>query len=454
MKPLWFGIFRVREVRNKLFITLGLLAIYRFLTYVPLPGVQPFLLAEVSADPNSPDLVTGFLNLLSGGAYSRLSILALGIYPFSLANGFLKFFTVIFPGLQRRLEEDPREGRRILNLWAYILTAPAALFQAYFLFFGPSASCPLGPVARFNFRISPLSAITILFSLTAGTYLLIWISELISSKGVNGEGFNAIVFSGAAIVLFEDMYKFWQGPQGTVPLPFWQGISSEAVHWLGVGTYILALLLGLVIIVYLTLGRREIPVMYPGRRIGNRMSMPPKAILPIHLTWTWHSATEAQSLLAFPLLISLFFICSPINWLQQAALSVQSTLQPDSLWAGPLLALTILLFAPFLADASFAEQNYAENLKRAGAQIPGVHSGAATQVYLQRIFRRVNFYPTFLAVFVLLIPWIINITFGVDALLLAGEALFLILAFTRNALLHFEAELKLRGYQEKILVRY
>jgi len=82
-----------------------------------------------------------------------------------------------------------------------------------------------------------------------------------------------------------------------------------------------------------------------------------------------------------------------------------------------------------------------------------VHSGAPTQQYLQHVFRRVNFIPTFLAAFVLLIPWLVNITFGVEALLLAGEALFLVLAFTRSALLQFEAELKLHGYQESIVVR-
>jgi preprotein translocase subunit SecY len=291
-----------------------------------------------------------------------------------------------------------------------------------------------------------------LVSLTGGTYLVIWMAELISAWGVRGQGFNAIVFSGAALVLFEDMYKSWQGAQGLASLPLWQGTSPDVRHWLGLAVYILALLLGLVIIVYLSLGKRDVPLMYPGRVSASRFSMPVKATLPINLTWIWQGATDAQSLLAFPLLVSLFFVCSPVSWLQRAALSVQSALQPDSLWAGPLLALTILLFAPFLADASFAEQNYGENLKRAGAQIPGVHSGAPTQKYLQRIFRRVTVFPAVLATMVLLIPWIVNILFGMDALLLAGEALFLVFAFTHNTLSQFEADLKLYGYQERKLV--
>lgn len=439
--------FRSPDVRNKVFVTLGLLALYRLLTFVPLPGVQPFLLTEVAADPSSPDLVTGFLNLLSGGAYSRLSILALGIYPFSLANGILRFAIAASPGLKRRVEDDPREASRYLDLWAHILTAPAALLQAFFLFFGPSASCPLGPVARFDFRTDPLAAVTMLLSLTGGTYMVIWIARWIDARGVRGEGFNAIVFGGAALVLFEDLYKFWQGPEGQVSLPLWRGLSPQALHWLGLGVYIVALLLGLVLITYITLGKREIPVVYPGRRAGNRLSMPVMGSLPINLSWSWHGATDAQSLLTFPLLVSLFFVCSPVKWLQQAALGVQSALQPDSLWVGPLLAVTTLIFGPFLADISFAEQKYGENLKRTGAQIPGVHYGAPTQRYLQRVFRRVTVFPTILATIVLLIPWMVNITFGMNALLLAGEALFLVFSFTRSSLHQFEAELKMHGYQ-------
>ena len=430
--PAWLQIFRVKDVRRKLLITLGLMIVYYLLTFFPLPGVSAYDLRKISTMQDSPDLVGGIVNLFSGGAFFRLSVLALGLIPFASANSFVSFLFEVFPILKSEDTLSAQEVKRRTNLWVYLLVAPFSVLQAYLLFFSTSLDCSLrlSVLPRFNFETDFLSALTVLVCLVAGAYLVVWIAELINTYGFSSTGFHVIVFTSVALMLPTEIYKFWSGPQGTPPV-FWRSLPAEMVHWLGAGVYLLFLLAGLLAMVYLILGRYKVPVAYPS--LHRRSSFSGSSIhFPILMSAPFDALIDAQSILMFFVLLFELLACSSLAPLQAVGNAVQAVMAPNSLFSGPILMLSFVFLGPWIAELRFMSVNAADLLRKSGAIIPNVRPGEPTEKYLQTLFRRIIITPTLLGGLILLIPWGANILFGLKTSLLAGEALYFMVGFVKE----------------------
>jgi preprotein translocase subunit SecY len=421
-----------------------MLAIFRLTSHVPVPGVNRQALASILAGGGAGGTLVNLLDLLSGGTVSNFSVLAMGVYPYITAQIILQLLTPIVPALQRRMEDDPREGQKWMEKWTYILSVPMAALQAVgqINIFSSFAGVKILP--NFGFRGEALlPSLAIIISMTAGTMFAIWLGELISEYGIRNQGLSLIIFAGIV---------------ARIPANFGRLMSDQQNRWFILIFLIVITTLIIFAIVFVQQGRRNVPVMYPGRRVGNRMSMPVKGTLPLMVNMAGMiPLIFAQSLLTFPAIIAGFFANSKVSWVAKIATTTQQLFGGSSSFYWIMYFLMVVGFTFFYTDVLFSQQNYGENLKKVGAQIPGVSRGAPTQKYLTRVLRRITFPGALFLGIVAILPWLIGILvpFGRNTglLLVSSAGLLIVVGVVRDIFFNIEAELKLHGYEDALLVR-
>jgi preprotein translocase subunit SecY len=213
----WRYLWTAQDVRRKLLITIGILAIYRFVSHVPVPGANPEAIAGILGGGGAAGSFIGILDLLSGGTVKNFSVLAMGVYPYITSQIILQLLIPIVPAFKARMEEDPREGKKWMEKWTYMLAVPWQLAgdrsNQYF-----QQSCHPGrpaagdPTLRFQLRCILLT-MTIILSMTAGTMFAIWLGELISEYGIRNQGLSLIIFSGIVSQIPMTFIGLWADEQ-------------------------------------------------------------------------------------------------------------------------------------------------------------------------------------------------------------------------------------------------
>lgn len=441
----WRFLFISSDIRNRILITLGLLILYRFVAHIPVPGINRAAIEGVLAGSGQGQTFIGLLDLLSGGTVSNFSVLAMGVYPYITAQIILQLLVPIIPALQQRMEEDPREGRKWQEKWTYYLAVPMSalqavgqirIFQQYAIGFG-------GSILNFPLGMN-VPTFTTLLTMTAGTMFAIWLGELISQHGIRNQGLSLIIFAGIVSAIPANLGQIFMSDTQVLPLILFV-------------TFLLVMTIFVIVIVQE--GRRNVPVMYPGRRVGNRMSMPVKGTLPLMVNMAGMiPIIFAQSLLTFPAVLAQFFIGSETAWVRDVALFFQNTFGGFSNTYWIMYFFFVVGFTFFYTDVLFTQQNYGENLKRSGAQVPGVTKGAATQRYLTRVLRRITLPGAVFLGLVAIMPFLVGLIWPIGGsntglLLVSSSGLLIVVGVVRDLYRSIEAELKLRGYDQAVLVR-
>ncbi len=442
----WRFLFISSDIRNRILISLLLLVLYRFVAHIPVPGINSLAIEGVMSGSGQGQTLFGLLDLLSGGTVSNFSVLAMGVYPYITAQIILQLLVPIIPALQRRMEDDPREARKWQEKWTYYLAVPMSSLQAVgqIRLFEQYATGQGGSILNTPLGLN-LASLTTLITMTAGTMFAIWLGELISEYGIKNQGLSLIIFSGIVTRIPSNVGQLLTGD--------FQQIIPMAIF------LVFLTLVTIFVIVYVQEGRRNVPVMYPGRRVGNRMSMPVKGTLPLMVNMAGMiPIIFAQSILTFPAVLAQFFIGSENLTIQNIAFFLQNTFGgfSDTYWI--LYFLMVVAFTFFYTDVLFSQQNYGENLKRSGAQIPGVTKGAATQRYLTRVMRRITFVGAFFLGVVAIMPFLVGLIWplgdsNTGLLLVSSSGLLIVVGVVRDLYRSIEAELKLRGYDQAVLVR-
>jgi preprotein translocase subunit SecY len=287
--------------------------------------------------------------------------------------------------------------------------------------------------------------------MTAGTMFAIWLGELISEYGIRGQGLSLVIFAGIVSQLPRNFISLFSDPTTAIPLFL---------------LTLFVIVLTVFAIVYVTLGRRNVPVMYPGRRMGSRMSMPVKGTLPLMVNLSGMiPLIFASAILQFPAIIAGFFLSSPNAAVAAFANSTSQFFNGTGTnswlyWA--LYTTMVVAFTFFYTSVLFDQQNYGDNLKRQGASIPGVHTGAPTQKYLSRVQNRIALPGALLLGLVAIMPYLITLLlqlFNIGAtntaglFLVSSSGLLIVVGVVRDTFMNIDAELKLHGYQDSILVR-
>jgi preprotein translocase subunit SecY len=430
------------DIRNRLLISLGILVIYRLAAHMPVPGVDRAQIAQILNNAGSGATLFNLLDLLSGGTVSNFSVLAMGVYPYITAQIILQVITPIIPALQRRMEEDPREGRKWMEKWTYYLAVPMAALNAFgqirlFQQYAKTTEILTSPLGL------NIPTFTMILAMTAGTMFAIWLGELISEYGIRNQGLSLIIFAGIVARIPANVGRILTDQTQRIPLIIFLLLLTTSTIFA---------------IVYVQEGRRYVPVMYPGRRVGNRMSMPVKGTLPLMVNMAGMiPLIFAQSLLTLPAVVAQFFVSSTNETVAKIAAGLQNTFGGGNSWYWILYFVMVVGFTFFYTDVIFAQQNYGENLKRAGAQIPGVTKGAPTQRYLTRVLRRITFPGAVFLGLVAIMPFLVGLIWptlgsGSSTLLVTSAGLLIVVGVVRDVYRSIEAELKLRGYDQAVLV--
>ncbi len=445
----WRYLWTSQDIRRKLLITMGLLILYRMAANVPVPGINRDALAQLFAQMGASGTFFSFLDLLSGGTVSNFSLLSMGVYPYITAQIILQLLVPIVPALQRRMEEDPREGQKWMEKWTYYLSVPMAMLSAIGqvnIFNSIAQQAGLQQIVAFGWTKDLwLHSLTILLTMTAGTMFAIWLGELISEYGIRQQGLSLIIFAGIV---------------ARMPSSFMAMMQDEQYRIFNLIVMTVVLLSTIFAIVYVQQGRRNIPVMYPGRRVGNRMSMPVKGTMPLMVNMAGMiPLIFASAILQFPAILATYFFNSDNPGIVSFAQSVYNTFNGQGATYWILYFLMVVIFTFFYTDVLFAQQNYGENLKRMGAQIPGVSRGEPTQRYLTRVQRRITLPGALFLGLVAILPYLITLVFPQLAattggvLLVSSAGLLIVVGVVRDLFYNIEAELKVHGYDENLLVR-
>ncbi len=412
---------KAKELRQRIFFTLGALIVARLGTYIPMPGIDPVQLAH-QLNQQQGGLLDVF-NVLAGGAVGRMAIFALGIMPYISASIIIQLMTTVFPELER-LKKEGEVGRKQINQYTRYGTVALAALQAY--------GIALGLENWGNVVIDPgwFFRITSVITLTGGTILLMWIGEQITSRGV-GNGISLIIFAGIVARFPQYIAEVFEaGRTGAIgPLLI-----------IGAAVFIVGLVLG---IVFMERAQRRLLVQYPKRQVGNKMYGGEASHLPLKINVSGViPPIFASSILLMPATIAQFNSNSIPDWLQTVVAYISHG-QPLYLL---LYALMIIFFAFFYTSIIFNPEETAENLKKYGGFIPGIRPGKKTAEYIDYVLTRVTAVGgIYLAVVCLIPEWLIfhyNIPFY-----LGGTSILIVVSVTMDTVAQIQSHLIAQQYE-------
>lgn len=441
----WRYLWKSEDIRKKLLITFFLLVIYRLAANVPVPGIDRTVLAGLANSGGPGGTLVNLLDLLSGGTISNFSILAMGVYPYITAQIIIQLLVPIIPALERRIKDNPREGQKLMERWTVMLTVPMAILSAIgqINIFSTFAGQQVLKMYGFTGE-ALLPTLATLASMVAGTMFGIWLGQLISEYGIPNQGLSLIIFAGIV---------------SRMPSHIGSILADQVNGWWLLLVVLTILVLTIFAIIFVQQGRRNVPVLFPGRRMGNRMSMPVKSNLPLMVNMAGMiPLIFAQSFLTFPAIVSSYFTNTGTEWIDNLALGIYNTFNGQNLWYSLMYFTTVVLFTFFYTDVLFTQQNYGDNLKKQGAQIPGVIRGDLTQKYLTKVQRRITLPGAVFLGFVAVLPYILGAVLpgigrGAGLLLISSAGLLIVVGVVRDTFNIIETELKLHGYDESLIKR-
>ncbi len=429
--------FTLPDLRRKIILTLLILVVYRAAAHVPVPGVDTAALQRFLESGSQGSTIVQFLNLLSGGALARLSVMAMGVYPYITASIIIQLLTPLIPQLQE-LSKEGEQGRNKINLYTHWLTVPLALLQAYGQVIFIQSSIP-GILTNFGFGIDPLATIATLVTMTAGTMVAVWLGEIITEQGV-GNGVSIIIFGGIVAQIPNQIGGF---------------VSRQ--EWGNLILFSIITVLTIAVIAFVQEGQRRIPVQYGKRVRGTKVYGGQSSHIPLRVNSAGMiPLIFAQSIMIFPSAVAGYFQVSENQFIANLASGVIRWFSPnpDSYPYWILYFLMVVGFTYFYTDVIFKQQNLSENLQRQGGFIPGLRPGKRTETYLNSVLQRITFVGALLLGGVAILPWLVNIIPGVSqsgsqtqALLITSTGLLIVVGVVLDTMKQLEAQLLMRHYE-------
>lgn len=415
-------IFKIRELRNKILFILGAFAIFRIMANIPIPGID----AENLKTFFEQFQVFGLLNIFTGGALDRLSIVMLGLGPYITATIIFQLLTMIFPQLEELYKEEGEAGRQKFNQYARIVTVPLAALQGY-------AMLMLFQRQNVISSLSPTLLLTSIVTITAGTLLLMWLGELISEKGI-GEGVSLLIFAGIAADLPSNILQI---------IVDWD--PSQLLSYLLFFTMAFIIITGAVVV---NEGRRNIPVSYAKRVRGTRLYGGASTFLPLNINPAGvMPIIFALSILLLPSMIANF-LGGTGGQIGQIAQQVGDFFQRP-LVNGILYFILVFTFTFFYTAVTFDPQTIADNLKKMGGFIPGIRPGDSTANFLHYILNRVLPFGALFLGTIAVLPSVIGAVTGVlvFGFLIGGTSLLIMVSVILETVRQINAQLQMREYE-------
>jgi len=359
------NIVKIPELRSRILFTLGVLAVYRLAAHIPTPGINGGALSKFLLERGGA--IMGFLDIFSGGALSRVTIVALGIMPYISASIILQLMTVVIPTLGQ-LAKEGEAGRRMITQYTRYLTIGIAVIQSTGIAFG------LEGMNQGQFVMNPGWSFRVMtvITLVGGTAFLMWLGEQITERGI-GNGISLIIFSGIVAGM----------PRGIINT--YTLFETGQLNILMVLALLAMMAAVVAAIVFLESGRRKLAVQYARRVVGNKVYGGQSTHIPLKVnTAGVIPPIFASSLIAFPATIAGFFA---VPWVQ----SIATSLSPGQLLYTIVYVSLIIFFAFFYTAVILNPADIAENMKKSGGFIPGIRPGNKTTDYIYYVLTRITF---------------------------------------------------------------
>ncbi len=423
------------ELRKRLWFTIGALVVFRFLSHVPLPGVDPRALATLYNTTRGG--VLDFFNNFSGGALERMSVIALGVMPYITASIVVQLSTSLSPQLAA-IKKEGESGRKRLNQYTRYGTVLLTAIQGWFIAVGLEN---WGAAQGISAVIEPglLFRITCVVSLIGGTMFLMWLGEQITSRGI-GNGVSLIIMAGIVSQLPRALVNLFEGARtGTM----------NPLLILG----ILVLAIGLIaFICFMERAQRRVLIQYPKRQTARGMMQGDKSFLPLKINTSGViPPIFASSLLLMPLTVAQFAGKSVAgeSTAGDIMLQVTSLLQHGSPLYMALYGAGIIFFSFFYTAVVFNPEETAENLKKYGGFVPGIRPGKTTETYLDYVLTRITVIGAAYLTLICLVPEFITSQFGI-ALALGGTSLLIVVNVTMDTVTQIQSHLLAHQYGDLI----
>ena len=427
--------FKTPDVRKRILYTLLLIVIFRFGCYITVPGVNSIALNEAM---NSTNGVAGLIDMISGGAFSRFSVFAMSISPYITASIVIQLLGMIIPSLERLTKEGGEEGRKKINRYTKILTLVLALVEAIGVFVSYKSS---GIFVNTNFATGAM----VVIALVAGTSILMWLGDEITSKGI-GNGISMIIFVGIISGLPSFVTTLWNLIMTDA------GFSTTGLL-MSIGILIGAIIL-VAGVVFVQQAERRVPVQYSKKVVGRKMVGAQNTHIPLKLAMAGvMPIIFASSFLTFPAMIIQIFVSdigSKTGFLAglykfSIATSSSSVGIGYSIANALVYLVLIMAFTFFYTYATFNPAEVSNNIKQNGGFIPGIRAGKPTTEYLSSIISKLTWFGGFFLAIIAILPMLLrftslNIAFG-------GTSILIVVGVALETIQQLESQLVMRHYK-------
>lgn len=413
--------FKIPELRKKIFITAAIIIIYRIAAHIPMGGVDRDALQSLF----SGNQLLGLLDIFSGGTLANFSVLALGLNPYINASIIMQLLTMVFPSLEA-LQKEGEYGRQKINQYTRYLTVPLSVLQAIGIFV-------LLKNQGLITQITPISILTIIITMVAGTIFTMWLGELITEYGI-GQGVSLLIFAGIV---------------ARTPIAFAQTISvvdqQQIINLLIFAVLSIAITAG---IVFVNEGRRQIMVQYARRFIGGREVGGAATYLPLRVNQAGViPIIFAVSLVLIPSFAGQFLSQVSQSQLQAVGGWLLLNFQVSSIAYNAVYFLLVVGFTYFYTAVIFNPKKISEDIKKSGAFIPGIRPGSATAAYLNYVLLRITLVGAIFLGSVAVLPSFASSITGVTTLALGGTGLLIVVSVILDTAKQFESRLVERNYE-------
>jgi len=414
-------LFKLKDLRNKILFVLAMLVVFRIAAAIPVPGVDIVQLKRFF----ETNQLFGLLNIFSGGAMSKFSIVMLGVGPYITATIIMQLLTMIFPQIEEIYKEQGEAGRQKFNQYARLATVPLGALQSYAMI---TLLQKQGVIASLVFW----DLITTITIITAGTVFLMWLGELISEKGI-GNGVSLIIFAGIIAgmpMAVQQVLATWDASK----IPIVLGFTAVAI-----------LIIGGVVIV--TEAQRNIPVNYAKRVRGNKMYGGVSTYLPMRLNQAGViPIIFAISIMLFPGMIASFLANVKISWIANGSQYIAGLFQ-NQLFYGCLYFVLVILFTYFYTAVTFDPKNIANNLQKQGGFVPGIRPGQQTAHYIKFILHRTTLVGAIFLGLIAVLPFIMRSLTNISALAIGGTGLLIVVSVVLETMKQIDSQLVMHDYE-------
>lgn len=410
--------YKIPEIRNKILFTLFIIFVFRILSHIPVPTVD---VNSIRAFIQNNQLL-GLFDLFSGGGLKNFSIVTLGLAPYINASIIVQLFTTLIPSLEE-LSKEGEYGREKINQYTKFLTFPISIAQSFGFYSLLQSQGVLPP-------LNTLDIITVVASMVAGTYILLWFGDLVTERGL-GNGISLLIFVGIVAALPETFFRF-------IYLLTPETILSALVF----------LIVGLVIIASVVMvneGVKNIPLEY-GRRANNSSSRVTSS-LPLKVNQVGViPVIFAASLVLIPSFLGSYLISSGNSFYRDFGYLLNSNFQQNSFAYNITMFLLVVMFAYFYTSIQFNPEKISDDVKKRGGFIPGIRPGQNTTSYLKSVINKITLGGGVFLGLIAIFPYLIHTFVGFSTFALGGTSLLIVVSVILETLRKMDSMLVTRRY--------